>query len=190
MTAMNTTPVRSASTSENSFPRTPLSREQTLAYTRVSMVADMLEKALQESQESLQYTLILIADGALLEFNGFLQGRAEALLKRSTEVEMKFTRVFAGRHGEEEREMLFGNTLPLDAEIAIHRRTMQKQKFSAEEVQAAEAAHSDAADLYGQVECLMRAIDSYSVDGPDIRRVGAPRVSTLVDLPKDRRVSA
>jgi hypothetical protein len=187
---MKTTPADSVAMSENFSSQKGPTPEQARVYTRVSMVADMLEGALQDGMEGLHYTLILIADGALLEFDAFLQGRAEALLKSSTEVYDKLFFLFTGRHGAEEHKLLNARTLSLEAEVAIYRKTARKQKFPTEEVRAAEAAYSLAVELYAQVECFMRAIDSYSEGGPDIHRVGAPRFSTLIDLPEDRRVSA
>lgn len=185
---MNTTPTATApeKVSDDSISRMePLTADQIRSYTRASLVGDMLQSALQKESSFLHLTLIQIVDSTILEFNEFLQGRAEALLRAAGKVEERFSSI--NYHVAKFAMRRMKGDFALDEEATHYRQVAHDQNWSAEELRDLESVIGDAFEVYANVDCFMRAVDWFGEHGSGFQRTGAPRSPTLMTKSRHER---
>ena len=176
---MNTTPTATAHetvSNESIFHPEPPNREQTRRYVRLSVVGDMLESALQDVFSSLHLTLIQIVDTEILEFDEFLHGRADALLKIAMTIEDRFSQI---NHLSGNGAMRRYDNISFDVEASIYMRFAHEKKWPPSYLHALESTIVDAFELYAQVELFMWAVGCGAEDGPGYARERAPRITTM-----------
>ena len=160
---------------EDEAPDQRLTRVTIKRYMSVALVANMLSDALQKGFNKMNYTLILVADTGLLDFDAFLQGRADALMRMGTDLCGPLADAFPHEFLGEYAGVIHKGELPLGAETEIYRKLLGEMNTTPEKMQTAEATLSKVYELYAQVECFMRAVDSYGEDSPQIKRYSAPK---------------